>query len=89
MKWVIVVAVSVLLLGPLRRRVAYPIVKAWMTLLPFSVGWVLGHVLIERFIPGAPDWMRIVGPLFVAVVLVEPARQLIEALWRGEGRSDG
>ena len=77
MTWIALIGIA-LLLGPLRRRVVLPLLCGyWTVILPLAVGAAVGHWIVTRLMPGAPPWMRIVGPFFSAFMLGGAVRELI------------
>lgn len=76
MKWVITIVVALLLMGPLRRRLLYPLLLAWRTAVPVAGGFVAGVLLASMFVNlGGPAWMLIFGPLVAALAIGSAGRQ--------------
>lgn len=72
------IAVALLLLGPLRKRFLFPLLAAWWrTVAALVVGGVVGHVIVSRFMPGAPAWMTIAGPAMSAFMIGGAVHELI------------
>ncbi len=80
MRWVIGIALVLLLLGPLRRRVLYPSLKTWRLGAPFVLGLYMGSLLVNRLMPGSPNWMKVVGPLSLAVIGMGVGRRFLDDL---------
>lgn len=89
MESLIVILVVALLLGPCRRLVLYPVLGAWKTVIPSILGWVLGRMIIEQYMPGSPGWIWIGGPLFTAFIIGPLGRELIEGFLGGEKKNGG
>lgn len=73
MKWLIIIVVALLLLGPLRRRLLFPFLSAWRTVVPVIGSGVVGFVLAAMFVnAGAPAWMMVFGPI-IAIFMIGTA----------------
>ena len=79
MKGIWLVGIVLLLLGPLRRRLLLPLLSGcWRVVLPLIVGGIVGHIIVGRFMPGAPEWMMIVGPVFAGLMLGGAIKQCLD-----------
>jgi hypothetical protein len=78
MKIILLAAIVLLLLGPLRRRLLFPFLTAWWrTVIPLVAGGIVGHVVVSRFMRGAPPWMMLVGPFMGAFGIGGAIRELL------------
>lgn len=76
------IAVALLLLGPLRKRFLFPLLAAWWrTVAALVVGGVVGHVIVSRFMPGAPAWVTIAGPAMSAFMIGGAIRELLATVF--------
>lgn len=66
MKTLIVLLVILLIIGPLRKPLLSLLSAWWMIILPLALGSIIGCVAMRRFMPYAPRWLLIAGPLFGA-----------------------
>jgi len=81
MKWFLIVGVA-LLLGPLRRRLLLPLLCGyWTTIFPLVIGAVVGHWVVTRLMPGAPAWMRVVGPAMSPFMLGGAVHELFVTMF--------
>ncbi len=78
MVWILLIAFLILLVtGPMRR----PIILAWRSLVPLILGGIVGHIVVTRFMPGAPPWMTIVGPAMSAFMIGGAISELLATVF--------
>ena len=76
-RYLLFAAAFLLIIGPLRR----PLFSAWRLVLPLIIGGIAGHVIVSRFMPGAPAWMKIVGPLMATFMIGGAIRELLATVF--------
>ena len=65
-----IVLMLLLFLGPLRRRFFLPFLAAWWrSTVPLIAGGIAGVLVVNKLMPGAPGWMKIVGPVMAAFMI--------------------
>ena len=79
----LIIGAVLVVTGPLRR----PILGAWKFLVSAFVGGIVGVLVVGRLIHGAPPWMMVAGPVFMAIVFGNLGRELLDDMFGRGGRN--
>ncbi len=80
MMWILITAAVLLLMliaGPLRK----PMFSVWRMTFPLIIGGIVGFVIVNKFMSGAPAWMKIAGQVMAAFMIGGAIRELLATVF--------
>jgi len=85
MMWILITAAVLLLIaGPLRK----PMFSVWRMTFPLIIGGIVGFVIVNKFMSGAPAWMKIVGQVMAAFMIGGAISELLATVFPQRRDSD-
>jgi len=70
--------------GPLRK----PMFSVWRMTFPLIIGGIVGFVIVNKFMSGAPAWMKIVGQVMAAFMIGGAISELLATVFPQRRDSD-